>query len=306
MKPSILLRIAMATMRRGYKPILARMQNVGFARARWEVLSRVFLRGRWIYRFRTSALAGVSVRSGGTGPGTLMYIHGGAYVLCSARTHQGLAARLAKPLGYRAVLPDYRRSPENQYPDALDDVEAVYRALVAEGPVIIAGESAGGGLTLGLLHRICTKGLPMPQAVVAFSPWADLTLSGASISENEQADALLPASRMKEIRGWYLGDADPKLPDASPVFGDFKGAPRVLVQVAQTEILRSDAEAAVARLRACGVAAELDVLPHGIHGFQVIWGWLPEANHALRKVDTFLSQALAQDQAAIATRAASR
>ncbi len=306
MKPSLRLRISMTAIRIGYKPILARMRNVPFARWRLEVLTRSFLWGRWKFRFRDDTLAGVPVRMGGEGTGTLLYIHGGAYVLCSGRTHQGLAARIAQPLKYRAVLPDYRRAPEHKYPAALDDVEAVYRELIEDGPVIIAGDSAGGGLTLGLLHRICVQDLTRPKAVVAYSPWTDLTLSGASIAVNEAADPLLPASRMQEISDWYLGDAARDLPDASPVFGTFAGAPPVLVQVAQTEILRSDAETVVDRLQAQGVAAELDLLPHGIHAFQLAWGWLPEATEAVKRTDAFLQTALSvSDQAATGTRAES-
>ncbi len=289
MTPSVRLRVFSFLARHIQKPILERTRNVAVARARVEWAARTFLFGRRA-GFRSQDLGGVPCRVLDGRGLTIFYIHGGAYALFSARTHQGVAAGLAVDAGWRAVLPDYRRAPEHPFPAAVEDVERAYLACAAEGPVALAGDSAGGGLVFGLLHRILERGHPPPVAAIGFSPWTDLTLSGDSLKTNADADPMLPASRFADVSADYLAGADRATPEASPLFGQFAGAPPCLIQVGTTEVLFSDAERLAARLQTDGVQVTLDVIPRGLHAFQMMRGWIPEADAALARARAFLQE----------------
>ncbi|WP_018633443.1 alpha/beta hydrolase [Neomegalonema perideroedes] len=223
---------------------------------------------------------------------TLLYLHGGGYVMGSPRTHRSITWRLARDAKARVCVPDYRLAPENRFPAALEDALAVYEKLLAEGvnpkTLGLAGDSAGGGLCLGLLQEIRARGLPEPAALALFSPWTDLMLSGASIAENAHLDPLLPASRIGEVAENYLQGADPSDPRASPLYGEFAGAPPMMLQVSDIEILRDDALRMVRRLREQGVAAEF-ILWRGLpHVFQIAAPWAPEAAEAIDRAAQFL------------------
>lgn len=228
--------------------------------------------------------------------GVILYLHGGAYTMGSPRTHAAMLARLCQLTGLRAVLPDYRMAPEHPFPAGSDDALAAYRALLARGydagKIALGGDSAGGGLMLGLLHRIGAEGLEMPGAVFALSPWTDLTLSGDSMVANAARDPFLPAVRTAYIRDMYLAGADPELPHASPLFGVFKGAPPVLVQVGDSEILLDDSRRIVAAMLREGVDARLEVWPDVPHVWQMFQGRLPAADRALAGVAAFLKEVL--------------
>lgn len=290
------LRAARWLSRNFQRPLLERTRNHHFQRLRVECAGRIFFRGRARFSFYSDTLGLVPVRRRrGVHRGTLFYIHGGAFMFFSARSHQGIASRLGLSLGLEPVLPNYRCAPEHPFPAAIDDVTAAYAALVQMPealPVVIAGESAGGGLALSLLHRILKRGLPRPAAVVAFSPWVDLTLSGSSLHENADRDPMLPADRLPEVASAYLAGADPTLPDASPIFGQFGGAPPVLIQTSADEILFSDAKTMARRLKNQGVTVLLDRAPRGLHAYQVMHGWVPEATQAVERAIDFTAETL--------------
>ncbi|WP_112320485.1 alpha/beta hydrolase fold domain-containing protein [Oceanibium sediminis] len=276
------------------KPVLARARRPWLHRLRTEPMARLLLRGRKPLAYRSETIGGVACRVLKGGGGTVFYVHGGAFILFSARSHQGLAARLAQPFGFDVVLPEYARAPEAAFPRALDEVTACYEAVAAAsvGPVILAGDSAGGGLALALLHRILHRGLPLPAAVLAFSPWVDLTLSGPSIAANAKSDPILPANAVTMVRDMYLQGGFAEDPEASPVFGDFANGPPVLIQVCEDEILLSDSQAMARRIEGTGGRVTLQVLPEGLHAFQLFLGWIPEADRALDACDDFLRQIL--------------
>ncbi|NOX41705.1 MAG: alpha/beta hydrolase [Alphaproteobacteria bacterium] len=231
-----------------------------------------------------------------TREGVILYFHGGSYVFGSPRTHQAMLAKLSRLSGLRTVLPDYRLAPEHGFPAALDDAVAAYTHLIDRGyrphQIILGGDSAGGGLALALLHVICTTDLPRPGGVFAFSPWTDLTFSGASIRDNARADPMLPVGRLAEMRDNYLQGSDPSDPRASPLFGRFEGASAVLVQCGNHEILLDDARRMVGNLKAQNIEARLDVWENVPHVWQIFQGRLSQADRALGDVAEFLARSV--------------
>ncbi|MEO1001179.1 MAG: alpha/beta hydrolase fold domain-containing protein, partial [Pseudomonadota bacterium] len=222
----------------------------------------------------------------------LLYFHGGGYFQGSPRTHRALAAALAGRAGMAARVPDYRLAPEHPFPAAPEDARALYLGLLAAGlrpgRIVLAGDSAGGGLALALLHVIGAEGLPWPAATVVFSPWTDLTVSGESVRTNAGADPLLPASRLADVGAAYLAGADARDPRASPLFGQFAGAPPTLIQASRHEILRDDSVRMAGVLRDQGVDVTLELSDRLPHVWQIFQGRLPEADAALDRAGAFL------------------
>lgn len=232
-----------------------------------------------------------ALKIGNGDQGTLLYLHGGAYIFGSAKTHRRFTAKLAEDNGLTAYSVDYRLAPEHPFPAAIDDCLTAYQALLGRGVrnITIAGDSAGGGLALALLHSILAKGLPAPRAVVAFSPLTDQTMQSQSVKDNAQSEAMLPANRMKEVRDMYLTE-DFKNPLASPLYGDFHNAPPVFLCAGTAEILRDDTLAMASKLRAQGVAVTVEILKNAPHVWPFFHGRLPEADATLKKVQAFLSR----------------
>jgi monoterpene epsilon-lactone hydrolase len=241
------LRLALVTayMRWVEKPFLARAPGPATVRARFERSARLFRDPPFSLYLpdRFGGVPGLWVQNRRTGPGVILFLHGGAYVMGSPRTHRAMVARLCRQSGAAAALPDYRLAPEHPFPAALEDAGAAWAGLRARGhaagEILLAGDSAGGGLALALLALLLAQG-ERPAGLVAFSPWTDMTLSGESLAANAAADPLLPAARVTEARDTYLQGADPADPRASPLFADFPGAPPVFLQAARTEILIDD------------------------------------------------------------------
>jgi acetyl esterase/lipase len=222
----------------------------------------------------------------------ILYFHGGAYVAMSARTHRSVTSRLATWSDARLFALDYRRAPEHRFPAALDDALAAYRALIAAGTpasrIVLAGDSAGGGLALSLLVALRDAGDPQPAAAVLFSPWTDLAASGNSIIGNDAADALLFGSWVAEVARHYLGDTPATNPLASPVYADLAGLPPLLIQVSDSEVLLDDSRRVCETARQAGVEAKLQIWPGLPHGWQVFAPILPEGRAALRDASAFI------------------
>lgn len=216
----------------------------------------------------------------------ILYLHGGAYVTGSPETHVGVVARLSKVSGLRAFVPDYRLAPEHPAPAALEDALAAWDGLYALGydpdRIVLAGDSAGGGLAFALLAELCARGTP-PAMIVAFSPWTDLTGRGASIAANAGTESLLPASRFSELVKLYAGKIARDDPRLSPLFARFPGAPPAFLQVSDSEILRDDTLRMAERLKQQGAEVTLQIWPGAPHVFQIFDGWLPEARRALNE-----------------------
>lgn len=225
----------------------------------------------------------------------ILYLHGGAFVAGSTRTHRALAAHLSQVARVPVLMPEYRLAPEHPFPAALDDAAAAWQHLYDTGyepeHIAIGGDSAGGGLAFALLSRLCRAGT-RPAAAFGFSPWVDLAGRGSSVTQNARADPLLPAGRMDEIAGMYLGRASALMPEASPLEADFPDPPPVLLQHSETEILRDDTLRLAARLRSFGGEVTVQSWPTPPHVWQIFAPWLPEARDALDKAGAFLRAAL--------------
>ncbi|MEL7276423.1 MAG: alpha/beta hydrolase fold domain-containing protein [Pseudomonadota bacterium] len=282
------------------KPRLARAQNLFDAAEHFERLAaRAFVMPETA-RAQPGRLDGLDVLWVSCGRPdrrrVLLYFHGGAYMLGSPNTHQHLAAALACRVAARAAVVRYRLTPTAPFPAASDDALAAYRGLLDAGyeaaDIALAGDSAGGGLALGLLHRIVAEDLPRPAAVVAFSPWTDLALTSDSLRTNARRDVLLPAQRLPEMRDAYLDGHDQKDPRASPVYGTFDAHTPVLIQASQSEILADDSRRMAARLTACGADVELTFWPRTPHVWQIFQQNLAEADEALDLAGAFLQRTL--------------
>lgn len=222
--------------------------------------------------------------------GTLLYLHGGGYVACSPYTYRPITTAFACG-GLRTFAPDYRLAPEHRFPAGLDDAVSVYRALLAETEarrIVLAGDSAGGGLSLALLLSLQEQNLPLPAATVLFSPLTDLTVSGASARSNSRRCAMFNETILQQVAGHYLGDQDPRMALASPLFAQLQHLPPILVHVGADETLLDDSLRLVERLRAGGNEVQSQVWSTVPHVFPLFHRLLPEGRASLAAAIGFL------------------
>lgn len=215
--------------------------------------------------------------------GTILWLHGGGFVLgSSGGVYANLAAALARATGMRVVVPDYRLAPEHPFPAGHDDCLAVARALAADafsdGPFVLGGDSAGGCLALAVLAALLADGTP-PARVLLASPVIDL--DPARPVPLAPGEVMLPLSAVRRFLRDYLGSADIRDPRVSPVHADFAGAPPVLIQCARGELLEGDADAIAARLAAAGAAVTLQKESGVPHAWPVFAGRTPKADRAI-------------------------
>lgn len=241
-----------------------------------------------------SQLGGVSgewVEGPKSGGIVLLYLHGGGYFGCSAKTHRPITAGFALQ-GFRVYAPDYRLAPENKFPAAVDDAVAVYRALMNAGheaqAIVVAGESAGGGLALSLMLSLRASGEPLPASAALFSPWTDLAATGESVRANASRCAMFSGTDIAPTALFYLGDTDPRNPIASPLYADLSGLPPLLIHVGADEVLRDDSTRLAERARAAGVHVELKIWPVVPHAWQLAPHLIPEGRQSLREAGAFL------------------
>jgi epsilon-lactone hydrolase len=228
---------------------------------------------------------------------TLLYLHGGGYIACSAQTHRLVTAAYAR-LGFRVFAPNYRLAPEHRFPAAVEDALAVYRALLARAAanaIVVSGESAGGGLALAMMLALRDRSQPLPAAAALFSPWTDLAGTSESLRTNSRSCAMFNGSSGKRVAAAYLGDADPRNPLASPLYADLANLPPLLVHVGADETMLDDSRRLVARAREAGVKCALRIWPVVPHAWQVLGPWIPEARESLAEASGFLRQAARED-----------
>src|SRR5581483_723286 len=204
----------------------------------------------------------------------IVYLHGGGYAIGSLDTHRRLVSLVYGAANARVLNVDYRLAPEHPHPAAVDDACAAYRWVLANGTppsaVAIAGDSAGGGLTLATLLALRDAGDPMPAAAVPLSPWADLELTGDSVRTCAETDLMCTVDGLKEMADWYASGRDLRHPYISPVYGDPAGLPPLYLLAGGAEILRDDAVRVAEAARARGVDVTLEVwddMPHVFPAF---------------------------------------
>jgi acetyl esterase/lipase len=221
----------------------------------------------------------------------VLYLHGGAYVLGSRATHRALAGRIARASRARLLLPEYRLAPENPFPAAVEDAVSCWRWLVSEGcppdRMAIAGDSAGGGLTLATLLALKAAGDPLPACAVGLSPWTDLEGTGPTAEPGAVDDPMLTVDGLRTSGRQYAG-ADLSNPLASPLHGELDGLPPLLLQVGTREILLSDSTRFADKARAAGVEVNLEVEEGLIHVWQMMPG-VPEAQSAIDRIGAFIA-----------------
>lgn len=226
----------------------------------------------------------------------LLYLHGGGHVSGSSAFYLAMVAHISAAAHCAVLLPDYRLAPEHRFPAALDDCLNAYEWITATGPsgpaparaVFIGGDSAGGNLTLAVLLALRDRGISLPRGGIALSPYADLTLSGDSIHSEAETDPIMHPKCLPTFVDLYLGEVDPHNPLASPIFGDYRGIPPLLIQAGEYEIIRDDSVRTAAKAQADGVEVQLEIWPGMFHVFQSHEPLLPEAREAIEHIGEFM------------------
>jgi acetyl esterase/lipase len=223
---------------------------------------------------------------------TLLYLHGGGYVVGSANAYRLFVSHLATRLKARVLVPEYRVAPENPFPAAFEDAVAAYRWLLNQGidtqSLAIAGDSCGGGLTIATLATARDAGLPMAAGAFVISPWVDLEVSGESGISKAKEDKILEVAALQGMAGAYLGATSPRTPSASPLYANLAGLPPLLIQVGSSEILLDDANRLAARAGAAGVKVRLEIWPAMFHVWHLYAPLLDEGRDALDDAAEFL------------------
>lgn len=220
----------------------------------------------------------------------VLYLHGGGYVIGSPNTHRELASRIARATRARALVIDYRLAPEHPFPAALEDALAAYRWLVGTGVrperIVVAGDSAGGGLTLATLLALRDAGGPLPAAGVCMSPWTDLEATGASAQPGGADDPLIDIPGLLEM-GKHYAAANLRHPHAAPLHASYRGLPPLLIQVGTREILLDDSKRVAAKAKEAGVDVTIEAWDGLIHVWQLFGPNVPEAQQAVARIGEF-------------------
>jgi len=226
----------------------------------------------------------------------ILYLHGGSYNSGSIASHRSLAANIVNAANTRALIIDYRLAPEHRFPTAVEDAKAAYRWLLenqfSPARIIVAGDSCGGGLALSLLISLRDEGQPLPAAAVCLSPWTNLACTGESWEINLKRDIMLDPGALIKSAQLYLGELDPRLPLASPLYADLTGLPPIFIQVGSEELLLSDATSFAERAQAAGVKVTLQVWKAMQHEWHFAANILPEGKQAIEQIGRFIDAQL--------------
>ena len=226
----------------------------------------------------------------------ILYFHGGGFRIASALAYRSYGSHLAAVLGARVLLVEYRLAPENKFPKAVDDCFAVWESLLAEGidtgRIVIAGDSAGGGLAASVTMHALADGV-LPAGVICCSPWVDLTITADTYDTNAESDKLFSRTSAEEAAPAYLGSADPMNPIASPLFGDWDGAPPLLILVGDAEVLLDDSRKLADVAKAAGVDVTLSIYPEMPHIWTMSYPAFPEAVEGVTEMAEFVARVTA-------------
>jgi len=272
-------------------------ENVDEQRAQQEKIARIVKLPADIrcQPVNVNGVPGEWIEAPGADLGVFLYLHGGAYNLGSINTHRELVARLSRSTGMRAMAINYRLAPEHPFPAAVEDASKAYRWLLTQGlnpsQMILAGDSAGGGLTLATLLALRDSGEPLPAGAVCISPWTDLACTGACVHEKAPLDKILSPDGLTRSAKNYAGGIDLRSPLISPLYADLKGLPPLLIQVGTDEILLDDARRVAEKAQEAGVDVTLEIWEEMFHVFQII-PFLPETGRALENIADFVAGVL--------------
>ena len=224
----------------------------------------------------------------------VLYLHGGGYVLGSVNTHREMLIRLSRAASARVLALNYRLAPEHPFPAAVEDAAAAYRWLLSQdvkpNRIVVAGDSAGGGLTVAALVAIREAKLPVPAAGVCLSPWVDLEGIGESMTSKAKIDPMVQKEGLLGMASLYLNGKDPRTPLAAPLYADLKGLPPLLIHVGEAETLLDDATRLTERAKAAGVKVNLEVWPEMVHVWHLFASVLPEGQQALEGIGKFVRE----------------
>lgn len=226
---------------------------------------------------------------------TILYLHGGGFVMGSCDSHRGVAAHISAASGLRVLLIEYRLAPEHPFPAANEDCLEAYRWLLAHGvdagEIVIGGDSAGGGLVLMTLLSLRDAGEPLPAATFMLSPFAEyLRFDGKSYETMAAMDPLCGKEGSKISAGYYLGSPPSVSPTLSPLDRDLSGLPPMMIQVGQREVLQSDSTRLAEIAKIAGVEMTMEIWPGMWHVFQLFAPILPEANRAIKRIGKFIRE----------------
>lgn len=223
----------------------------------------------------------------------LFFLHGGGFLIGSPRLFRYVSRQFSHA-GFDVFAPMYRLAPEHVFPAALTDVVQAYKALVSASPhpIVVAGDSAGGGLAISMMMKLRDDGVRLPKAAVLFSPWTDLAATGDSMRLNEDKDAYFSRKIILLGARTFLAQARSRDPRASPIYGNLQGLPPILAHVGLDEVLRDDSTRLIDQARAAGVDAQIEIWPDVPHAWQLL-PFLPEAAVSRQKAIEFLKERLA-------------
>ncbi len=231
----------------------------------------------------------------------IVYLHGGAYCVGDPQSFRNVAACLGRSCESRVLVPAYRLAPEDPFPAALDDMLEVWAEVCGQHPpesILLAGDSAGGGLALALTLELIARGQAVPAGIALFCPLTDLTLSGESLRRNRHSEPILTREWLELCANYYAADTPRDDPRLSPLFADLAGLPPLLIQAAGDDLLLDDARRFHKSACKAGVEAQLEVFADLWHVFQTLPRLLPEANRAHASVAEFLNRLMTREDAA--------
>lgn len=247
-----------------------------------EKINMEGIQAEWLIPFSSSARS----------EKVILYLHGGGYVTGSIEDHRMMCGLLANATGVKVLIPEYRLAPEHPFPAALDDALKVYQWLLDQGyssaNMIIAGDSAGGGLSVATVLALKEKSGSLPAAVVCLSPWADLALTGQSHTTKAKAEAILNKDVLREWALCYTDESNLTNPLVSPVHGDFHGFPPLLIQVGSEEILLDDSTLLAEKARSAGVDVTLKIWDGMWHVWQALGDLIPENKKTFEEIGQFV------------------
>ena len=265
------------------------------SRERWEKLARAIGgdTAASVLRVDADGVPAELVSSGEASSGrAILYLHGGGYVIGSPATHRELARRLSVAADADVLSIDYRLAPENPFPAAVEDAVSAYRWLVGQGcdpaGVAIAGDSAGGGLTVATLVSLRDQGLPLPACGVCLSPWVDMEGIGDSMTSRAALDPMVQREGLVAMAETYLGGADSRTPLAAPLYADLHSLPPLLIQVGTSETLYDDATRLSSRAEAAGVETCFESWDEMIHVWHLFAPMLDDGQRAIERIGEFV------------------